>query len=304
MKLGIIGGAGLLGTTAAFCAGMQDFLDEIKLVDLKENVAQSHVMDMGQIIPTISKTKITFGTYDDLKDCEIILIAASTPERQVEDRNERLYDNLGLVRNICKSLKPVLTDQVIINTTNPVDIFNLEAYRILGLPKERLIGFSINDTVRLKWAISMQLNVSVQDIDCICIGEHGDGQVAILSQAMVKGEKINLTPEQEAGTKEFIGQWYRNWNKLDSKRTTGWTSGYNLAYMIKAIATNSDDIIPCSAILDGEYGQSGLSIGVPVQLGEKGIRKIVDIGISDREQASFNETAAKIKDLLKLLDKN
>ena len=130
MKLGVIGGAGLLGSTSAFLAGMKGYLEEIKLVDIKENLVKNHVMDMGQAVYSASKTKISFGSNSDLADCGIILITASIPERRVEDRMEYLRDNMKIVKPICEQIKANCSEAVIINATNPVDIFNYVIYKI------------------------------------------------------------------------------------------------------------------------------------------------------------------------------
>ena len=105
MKLGVIGGAGLLGSTSAYLAGMKGYLDEIKLVDIKENLAKCHVMDMGQAFAAFSKTKVSYAEYKDLGDCDIILISASIPERKVSDRMEYLRDNMKIVKPICEQIK-------------------------------------------------------------------------------------------------------------------------------------------------------------------------------------------------------
>lgn len=300
MKLGVIGGAGLLGTTTAFCAGGKGIFEEIKLVDMKENMVHSHVMDMDQALLEQSNTRISFATYADLADVDIIMIGAAMPERQVQDRNEKLNENLNLIKSVCSSLKNanVIKNQIIINTTNPVDIFNYVVQQLLELPRERVIGFSANDTLRFKWAISKTLNVPYKAIDAICLGEHGDGQVAIYSGIKVDGKAVDVDADKKANIAKMIGQWYLDYNALDSKRTTGWTSGIMLARYMELIAEDGDTVINCSAVLDGEYGQKAISIGVPVQFGKDGIKKIVDIPMSDEEKASFDGTSAKIRSIL------
>ena len=301
MKLGIIGGAGLLGSTTALIAGERGIFEEIKLVDMKENVVMSHVMDMSQALLEFSGTKVSCAKYEELKDTDIILIAAAMPERQVQDRNEKLAENLSLINSVCSSLlkADAIQNQIIINTTNPVDIFNYIVYKSLGLPREKIIGFSANDTLRFKWAIGKTLNVPYNKIDAICLGEHGDDQVPVYSGIKVNGEAANLSSQQKHQISEMVGEWYRDYNALDSKRTTGWTSGVMLTKYMELIAKKNDTVINCSAVLDGEYGESNVSIGVPAILGMGGIERIVDIDLDKDEKLLFGNTAQKLRGILK-----
>lgn len=132
MKLGVIGGAGLLGSTSAFIAGMKGYLDEIKLVDIKKNLAICHVMDTGQAIYSVSKTKITYADYEDLSDCGIILISTGIPERKVSDRMEYLRDNMKIIKPIYLKIREYCRNAVIINATNLVDIFNYVVWKLVS----------------------------------------------------------------------------------------------------------------------------------------------------------------------------
>lgn len=304
MKLGVIGGAGLLGTTSAFCVGGKNVFDEIKLVDMKENMVHSHVMDMDQALLELSDTRISFANYEDLGDTDVILIGAAMPERQVQDRNEKLNENLNLIKSVCQRLKDanVIKDQIIINTTNPVDVFNYTVYKLLGLPRERIIGFSANDTLRFKWAIAHAFQVPYKEIDAICLGEHGDGQVAVYSGVKINGKPVEIDEDRKKVIAGMIGEWYRDYNALDSKRTTGWTSGIMLSRYMELIAKDDGTVINCSAVLDGEYGQKDVSIGVPVTLGKGGIKKIVDMPLAENEKASFDATSDKLRTLLASID--
>ena len=157
-RLGIVGGAGLLGSTTAFCVAQTGVFDEIILLDIKENMVMSHVMDMGQAMCPISKTKLLKGDYEDLAECDVVLVTASLPERKVANRNEFLQDNLGIVTPICEKLKTFCKkDCVLINATNPVDVFTYVYWKLLGWDRHQVLGFCANDTLRLKWATAQVL---------------------------------------------------------------------------------------------------------------------------------------------------
>lgn len=297
MKLAVIGGAGLVGSSSAFVAGSMNFLSEIKLVDLKKNVVASHAMDMGQALSGFSKTKVTAADYKDIGDCDIILFTASLPERKVSSRNEYMQGNLSLVLDACKEIKQYCNNKIMLCCTNPTDVFNYAMYKILGWDKNRFLGFSLNDTIRMKWSLQQTLNLDYDKIDTICLGEHGEGQVPLYEQTTYEGKPLNLSQEQIATAKKLIMDWFIQWQELDSGRTTGWTSAVSLTNIIRSIAQPDGKPIPCSAILSGEYGENNVSIGVPCVLGPNGVEKIVTLDLTAGQKERFQASAAKIRDL-------
>ena len=301
MKLGIIGGAGLLGSTTAFVLGIKDVVEEIKLVDLNENAAKNQAMYMGQAILPFSKTKITAATYQDLGDCEIILITANMSTRQVTDRSERLKDNMGLLGPITKELKAYCKqDPVVIICTNPVDVFTYVGWKLMGSAPGKVIGFSSNDTMRLKWAIAEVKGLDYRALDCVCIGEHGDSQVRLMDQVTCGGRPISFTKEEEETIIRMTGDWFKTFSGLGIKRSTGWTSGVNLAEMIEAIATDSKRLLPCSAIFTGEFGYNGVACGALCRLGKNGVEEIT-LPLNDEQKQEMDFAVSKIKDQIGLV---
>ncbi len=299
MKLGIVGGAGLLGTTAAFCVGEMDIFDEIKLLDIKENMVMSHVMDMGQALMPVSKTRITKADYEDLGDCDIVLVTASLPERKVANRNEFLKDNLGIVTPICEKLKAVCNDRcVLINATNPIDVFTYVYWKQLGWDRHQVLGFCANDTLRLKWATEKVTGKAFQDINALCVGEHGDGQVRLYDQMTYKGEPLVLSAEQRKEIETITAEWFTDYQNLESGRTSGWTSGVMLAQMIKAVATDSRVVMPCSLPLEGEFGYRHVSLGMPCVLGKGGVIEVADPQLTDEQKEKLDATADKVSHLI------
>ena len=298
-RLGIVGGAGLLGSTTAFCVAQTGVFDEIILLDIKENMVMSHVMDMGQAMCPISKTKLLKGDYEDLAECDVVLVTASLPERKVANRNEFLQDNLGIVTPICEKLKPFCKkDCVLINATNPVDVFTYVYWKLLGWDRHRVLGFCANDTLRLKWATAQVLDVDYKDLEGIAVGEHGDGQVRLYDQMKYRGESLKLTETQRAEIEKITADWFTNYQNLESKRTSGWTSGVMLARMITAIATDSGEVFPVSVSMDGEFGYSHVSFGMPCILGKDGVRSITDPGFTKEQKDALDKVAEKISGLI------
>lgn len=299
MRVGIIGGAGLLGSTTAFRLALLDIVDEIVLIDIKENMVKSHVMDMEQAISEYNHTRIIEGAWSDLKGCNIVLISASMPETNVQSRLEYLEANLKIIQSVCGHIKEHCPEAVIINATNPVDVINLAIHKLTGVKRSQIIGFSRNDTLRMKWAIAKVLGFNTTDISALCLGEHGERQVPLFSSIFVKGEPYTLTEEQKKKVLFEVSNWFSNYQSLNSGRTSGWTSALGLAKLINCMVVNSDEIVPCSVILQGEYGQHDVSIGVPIQLGPNGIKRIVEYPLNEEEKSGFIEAVEKIKQLSK-----
>jgi len=296
MKLGIVGGAGLLGSTTAFVLGMRDVVDEIKLVDLNDNAAKNQAMDMGQAILPFSKTKITAAHYEDLGDCEVILVTANMSTRQVTDRSERLKDNMGLLGPITKEIKTYCKqDPIVIICTNPVDVFTYVGWKLMGSATSKVIGFSSNDTMRLKWAISEVKGVDYRSLECVCIGEHGDSQVRLMDQVTCDGKPMTFTEAEKAEIIKLTGDWFKEFSSLNIKRSTGWTSGVNLAEMIEAIVTDSKKLLPCSAVFSGEFGYSDVACGALCRLGKGGVEEIT-LPLNDEQKAEMDAATAKIKE--------
>ncbi len=295
MKLGVVGGAGLLGSTSAFLAGMKGYLEEIKLLDVKENLVKNHVLDMGQALYSVSDTKVSYADYKDLSDCGIILITASLPERKVANRLEYLWDNMKIIQPVCENIKANCPETVIINATNPVDIFNYVIWKTLGWDRKKIIGFNGNDTYRLKWASSKVTGKKFADIDGFAIGEHGNGQINLYDKMTFKGEPLALSEKEIGEVENMTANFFSEFNALNSGRTSGWTSAINIENLIEAVATNSGRVLECSSVLDGEYGLSGVSLGVPVSIGAEGMLeyRLPELTESQKERLTAVSDALK-----------
>ena len=216
MKLAVIGGYGLLGSTAAFYAGVKGLFDEIYLIGRKQNLLMSHVMDMDQALSPMSHTRVYAGDYKDLKHCDVILFTASMPERAVDNRNEYLSMNLGLVNEIADQIGSNCTHKIILCATNPIDIFNYALYKKLGWPREKFLGFGYNDTLRLRWALSDTLQKPYAGFEAYVLGEHGDLQVPVFSQISYHGEKLALGEAERSEIAARIANYFRAFQKLDA----------------------------------------------------------------------------------------
>lgn len=299
MKLGIIGGAGLLGSTTAFCVGCKNLVDEIKLIDIRDNVVQSHAMDLTQAFLPLGGTKVTAATYEDLGDCDIILSAASMPAGKVKDRNARLAKNIEMIKPICEKVKKYCKDDtILITSAAPIDVLIYVFWETIGWKKNQFIGFSANDTLRLKWAVELVTGKKFDKIDAMCIGEHGDAQVRLYDQMKYNGEPLKLTEEEYRKIEDATKNWFAEWQNLEAGRTTGWTSAVMLTEYIEAIVKDSNRILPCSTPLVDQFGYNHVSMGMPCQLGRCGVKKVIDPLLTDSQKEDLDKAAEKIRGLI------
>lgn len=302
MKLAVIGGSGLIGSTTAFLAAQKGLFEEVKLLGRRENMLLSHAMDMEHALLPFSQTKVAAADYENIGDCEVILITAAAPEREVATRDEYLKDNVRIIDEIAEKLNRYNKDAIIIIATNPIDVFNFYLYKKLGRERTKMLGFSANDSLRLRWAIAKEFNLEFKKLEGYCIGEHGEGQVPITNLIKYDGKPFEISEEKRVMIKNRLLDWFRDFQKLNSRRTSGWTSSVMIAEILEAIVTDSGRVIECSIPLQGELGYDNVSIGMPVSLGHQGVREIIVPKLTDSEKRDLDMAVNKIKTQIKSLE--
>lgn len=295
MKLAIIGASGLLGSTTAFLAGKLNILEEIILISRNKNLLRHHIMDMEHGLLPYSKTKVVEGEYRDIQGCDIILITAGAPERKVETRDEYLRDNVEVMDSIIENIRSYYNGGIIIVATNPIDVFNYYIWEKLQGDKNKFLGFSSNDSLRLKWSISKVTGKPYDQLEGFCIGEHGVGQIPLLDQITWNSMPLELDDNEKAKVIKELASWFGKIQALDCGRTSGWTSAVTLTEMIESIVMDQNKIIECSIILDGELGFHKVSIGAPIRLGRNGIKRIEIPPLTDKQSMEFKKVIEKIQ---------
>ncbi|MDL2307197.1 hypothetical protein LJC48_04105 [Desulfovibrio sp. OttesenSCG-928-C06] len=298
MKLAIIGAAGSIGAPTAFYTALQNVVDEIKMVDPNKDLLKNHVMDMDQAVIEASNTKVVAADYSDLGDCDIFMIVAAKPAKVAASRDEWLADNLGLLKFIQADIKKYAHNKPIICATNPSDVCTYYLYRELGWDRNKIIGFCVNDGVRVKWALSHLMNLDYKKLDAMCIGEHGIMQVPLWDHVTYDGKPLTIPADIRKAAPEMIENWLQEFLPVASTRTTGWLSAISLASLVRDIAQGSKRPIAVTTPLDGEYGQKGICLGVPAILGPNGVEKIVELDLAQEQKDQMNAAAAKVRGLI------
>jgi len=294
-KISIIGAAGTLGSSCAMTISLEDYADELCLIDVNEDVLDNHVMDLENAFP--NKT-IYRGTYEDLNDSSIIVITAGVPNRNDEtSRDAYLMENIEIFDEIGSAIAEYAPDAIIVTASNPVDLLNYYLYKKFDFQRYQLIGYTLNDSFRFEWAINNALKEK-SEIEGPVIGEHGETQVPIFSKVKINNENIEFTSEQKIQINEEITTWFVRFNRLNIPRTTGWTTGVGVGKLIHALTQEEVTNTIGSTVLDGEYDVKGISIGVPIVVNQNGIINIKEWNLLKGEREAFQKSVEKLKTII------
>ncbi|OEK08042.1 malate dehydrogenase [Flavivirga aquatica] len=307
MKVTVVG-AGAVGASCAEYIAIKDFASEVVLLDIKEGYAEGKAMDLMQTASLNGfDTKITGVTNDYSKtaDSDICVITSGIPRKPGMTREELIGINAGIVKTVSSSLIEHSPNTIIIVVSNPMDTMTYLVHKSTDLPKNRIIGMGgALDSARFKYRLAEALGAPISDVDGMVIGGHSDkGMVPLIGKAV-----RNSVVVSEFLSEERMGQVVQD-TKVGGATLTGllgtsawYAPGAAVSGMVQAIACDTKKIFPCSALLEGEFGLSDLSIGVPCILGANGIEKIVEISLSDAEKAKLAESAEGVKKTNGLLE--
>ena len=300
MKVTIVG-AGNVGATCADAIAYQGMASEVVLLDIKEGFAEGKALDMMQTATTLGfNTKIVGTTSDYAKtaNSDVVVITSGVPRKPGMTREELIGINAGIVKSVADQVLVHSPNTVIVVVSNPMDTMTYLTLKATGLPKNKVIGMGgALDSSRFKTYLSLALEKPANDIHGMVIGGHGDTTMIPLTRlATYNGIPIStiLSAEklEEVAAATMVGG--ATLTKLLG--TSAWYApGASVAYLVNSILHDQKRIIPCSVMLDGEYNQSDICIGVPTIIGKNGWEKIMDLNLSDKESASFEKSASAVR---------
>jgi malate/lactate dehydrogenase len=294
MKVAITGGAGGVGSSVAFNLLLHDHPYEVLLFDNRPHMVTSHTMDFEQVLEQDGSGSVREGEAGELAEAEVIVATAAAPLTVNTSRMVYLADNARILASLLDQLPPGW-DGILILVTNPVDPLGTWAHERSGIARERLLGYTLNDSLRLRTAIAAELGVEPGRVEAWVVGEHGDDSVALFERVRVDGEPVELDAAARERALEFLRGWYTRHVALDSGRSSTWTSGRGVARMIEAIRSDSGELWPASVVLAGEYGIEGASLGVPVRLGSGGATEFVEWDLDPAGLAALRAGAETVK---------
>ena len=300
MKVTIVG-AGNVGASCAEYIAIKSIASEVVLLDIKEGFAEGKALDLMQTATTLGfNSRITGVTndYSATKDSDVVVITSGVPRKPGMTREELIGINAGIVQSVASSILEHSPNTVIVVVSNPMDTMTYLTLKATGLPKNRVIGMGgALDSSRFKTYLSLALDKPANDIQGMVIGGHGDTTMIPLTRlASYNGTPVSqhLTDEdlEQVATSTMVGG--ATLTKLLG--TSAWYApGASVAYLVDSIVNDQKRMIPCSVLLDGEYKQEDLCIGVPCIIGKNGLESIVDVQLNEAEQEKFNQSAAAVK---------
>jgi len=303
MKVTIIGAAGSVGAPAAFYLAVSGLVTELVMIDVRPNVVQQHAMDISTAASALD-VSVRAGGYEDLAGSDVVINAAGAPQGLIADRMEMLPKNIPLVRETALQIKRHCPKAVVITATNPVDPLNYATWLAGGFDRHEILGYTVNDSFRFRELVARVKRVKVDQVEATVIGEHGSSQVPLFSSVRIAGRPATFSEEEKEDILAEIPNILRRYEDLQAGRTAGWTCAVGLAALVRAIRDDSGEIFPCSVVLDGEFGQRGLSMSVPIVLGRQGAREILEWELTPAEQAGLERTAAVLEAATRIVDQS
>ena len=287
-KVVIVGGGGGVGASVAFnlLTGGGEF--DVVMTDRRPEMARSHVLDLEQVLEQGGNGTVREGNDDDIPQADILVVAAALPLTVNDSRMVYLEGNARIVTTVTDRL-PERWPGVLLLVTNPVDPLCTLVQRRTGLDRHRVLGYTINDSLRLRTGIGRVLGVAPGRITAWSIGEHGPMTVPLWDRVQLDGAAVTLDSDQREQVEDFVGNWYARHVALDSGRSSTWTSGLGVARMVSAIANGPAETWTASIALAGEYGIDGVSLSVPVSLGPGGVETIHEWELSPEQAAGLRQ---------------
>jgi len=299
-KVTVIGAGNVGATTAQRIA--EAGLADVVLVDIVEGLPQGKSLDLAEAAPVVGHDARITGTndYADTADSDIVVVTSGLARQPGMSRDDLLAKNAGIVRAVVEQAAKQSPNAILIIVTNPLDAMCHVALKASGFPRERVLGMAgVLDSARFRTFIAWELGVSVEDTHAFVLGGHGDTMVPLSRYSTVAGIPITeLIPADRL--KELETRTANGGAEIVKHLKTGsayYAPSAAAVEMVEAILKDKKKILPCAAYLQGEYGISGLYVGVPCKLGSKGLEQIIEIKLTADEQAALNKSADAVKEL-------
>ncbi len=304
-KISVIG-AGHVGEVTAFKIAEQE-LGDVVLLDIIEDMPIGKGLDMREGGPVGKYDSAIAGTnsYADTANSDIVVITAGIPRKPGMSRDELVGTNFGIVKSVTESVIEYSPNAMLLVVSNPLDAMVYTAFKISGFPKNKVFGMAgILDTTRFRAFISMEINVSVENIQALVLGGHGDTMVPIARYTTVSGIPLSrFIPEDRI--EAIIERTRKGGGEIVKYLKTGsayYAPSLAVTEMVESIVKDKKKILPCAAYLEGEYGINDLYFGVPIKLGANGVEEIIEIDLTDAEKEAIKQSEAAVRNVIDILE--
>lgn len=293
-----------MGATAAQEIARRDYADVV-LVDIVEGLPQGKALDMNEAGPVLGYEAKVVGTngYAETAGSDVVVITSGKPRSPGMSRDDLVTTNQAIVGAVTSAAVEASPDTIVIVVTNPLDAMCHVAKEVAGLPKERVFGMAgILDTARFRTFIAWETGMSDRDVQAMVLGGHGDQMVPVVSATTVGGVPLAQLVSQER-IEAMVERTRKGGGEVvNLLGTSAWYApGAAIAQMVESIVLDEKRVLPCTALLEGEYGIDGLYMGVPVVLGSSGIERVVELALSDAEQAELDASADAVREVVGVL---
>jgi malate dehydrogenase len=296
-------GAGNVGATAAQRVAEKNLARTVVLVDVIEGVPQGKGLDQWESAPIEGfDTRIVgTNTYDPAEGSELFIVTAGIARKPGMSRDDLVRTNVEIVKQVSEQIKRVAPRAIVVMVSNPLDVMCWVAKEVTGFPRERVMGMAgVLDTARYRSFLAEALGVSVEDIQAMVLGGHGDTMVPLVSYTTVSGIPVSQLLDQ--ATLDAIVTRTRNGGaEIVNFLKTGsayYAPSAAAVQMAEAIVLDKKRVLPCAAWLEGEYGLKGIYCGVPCKLGKGGVEQILEVKLSDAERAALQKSANAVKETM------
>jgi malate dehydrogenase len=302
-KVTVVGG-GNVGATCAQVLATRDYADVV-LVDIVENLPQGKALDINQMGAVLGFEPNVVGTngYDETAGSQVVVITAGLTRKPGMSRDDLVTTNEKIVGSVTEQVIAHSPEAILIVVSNPLDAMCHVAKRVSGFPKERVFGMAgILDTARFSTFIAWETGSSVKDVTAMVLGGHGDQMVPVVSATTVGGVPLRQLVAEDR-IEAMVERTAKGGGELvQLMGTSAWYApGAAAAQMVESIVLDQKRVLPCTALLEGEYGVDGLYMGVPVKLGATGIEGIIELELSDDEQAALHASADAVREVVGVL---
>lgn len=292
-------GAGNVGASVAqYCAELD--LGDVVLTDIVEGLPQGKALDLTQAGPIRGYSARVIGTndYKDIQGADVVVVTAGLPRKPGMSRLDLLEKNGQIIAGICENIKRYAPDSVVIIVTNPLDVMVCLAHEKLGFPAQRVAGMAgCLDSARMRAFVAMELGVSAKNVDTMVLGSHGDNMVPLPRYTTVSGIPLTTLLSGEA-IDAIVERTRKGGGEIVQLMKTGsafYAPGASAVRMVEAVIRDEKQVLPCAALLEGQYGLDGIYLGVPCVLGKEGVERIVELDITDEERAALHRSAQDVR---------
>ncbi len=306
MKITVVG-AGAVGATCADNIARKELAEELILLDIREGFAEGKAIDIMQTSALLgfdTKVQGVTNDYAATAGSEVVVITSGIPRKPGMTREELIGTNAGIVKSVTESILKHSPNTIIVVVSNPMDTMNYLTLKASGLPKNRILGMGgALDSSRFKYYLSQELNCSPADLNAVVIGGHGDTtMIPLINHATWNSIPVTQLLSKEQQEKVVAATMVGGATLTKLIGTSAWYApGAGTAAMVESIVRDEKKLITCGVSLEGEYGQSDISLVVPVTIGKNGWEQILQLNLSSDEQAAFNKSADAVRSMNQVL---